>query len=389
MSKQQVSRRRFLKTGALAALGGWAVPNIIPARVLGREGTTPPSEKVAVGLIGCGGIAGGQASYGGPKAAVAAVCDVWNERRLKFKERYGNCPDFVDFRELLARPDLDAVHVSTPDHWHVAMAVLAAEAGKHMVIEKPFSMSVGGLLATDNALHGKKLAFQFHAESRSSARTHKFLELALNGYVGAIKEAFVWGPGGTKNQFAPKEEPLPADWGNYDLWLGPAPAAPYSGWRTSVAGIWNMSDYSLGMLTNWGIHPVNIFQWWADVAGLGVPVEYAGVTEMNSSPAFHNVTEWDVVLRYANGFTARFLSPAKAVPHQVPAFDPELKPGPPHGVTLIGEKGWLHWDYHGISSSVAPYEDMMRVQIPDARRPFRAPPRGHNDDFIEAIKAGA
>ncbi len=383
----RLSRRAFLRRSAfgLAALG---LPTILPARVLGREGETAPNSKIAVGLIGCGGIARGQAHYGDKFAAVGAVCDVWNERRLQFKEKYGNCPDYVDFRELLARSDIDAVHISTPDHWHTPMTVLAAEAGKHIVSEKPYSMSIGGLLATDKVFAGKKLVFQFHAESRSNPRAHKVVELAANGYLGEIKEAFVWGPGGNKGQLAPKEEPMPADWGNWDLWLGPAPVKPYSGWRCSVAGVWNMSDYSRGMLTNWGIHPVNIFQWWADVTGLGVPIEYEGITEMNPHPEFNNVTEWDVVLKYANGFTARFMSPKYAEQHNVPAFDKELKPGPAHGVTLVGEKGWLHFNYHGISSSLAAYEDLMRIKLESPKIQVRPTRNNHNGDFIGAILDG-
>jgi hypothetical protein len=132
-SSASVHRRQFLKTGALAAGAAWGFPTILPARVLGLEGATPPSEKIAVGLIGCGNIARGQANYYGD-AVVAAVCDVRPERRAEFKAKHGNCADYVDFRELLASKEIDAVHVSTPDHWHVAMGVMAAEAGKHMNI---------------------------------------------------------------------------------------------------------------------------------------------------------------------------------------------------------------------------------------------------------------
>ncbi len=382
-----LNRRAFLGAAAKsAAILGF--PTILPSSVLGLDGSTPPSEKVAVGLIGCGGIARGQAGYGGKDSVVAAVCDVWKERRLQFKEKNGNCADLADFRELLARPDIDAVHVSTPDHWHVPRAILAAEAGKHMVIEKPFAMSIGQLLAMDKALAGKKLAFQYHAESRSNPRAHKLVELAANGCIGTIKEAFIWGPGGSKNQSAPKEEPLPDGWGDWDLWLGPAQPKPYSAWRCSCAGVWNMSDYSRGMLTNWGIHPVNIFTWWADAAGLGVPIEYEGATEMNPSPEFNNVVNWDVVLKFANGFTARFMSAESAEKHGVPAFDKDLKPGPAHGVTLVGEKGWLHWNYHGISGSLAAYEELMRIKLEPLTVPVPASRDGHNPDFIHAVRDG-
>lgn len=381
------TRRDFLGAAAkTAVLIGF--PTIIPARVLGLDGGTPPGDKVAVGLIGCGNIAKGQAHYGDQASAVAAVCDVRPERRAEFKAKYGNCADHIDLRELLARDDIDAVHVSTPDHWHIAMGVMAAEAGKHMNIEKPLSLSVDGLLALDKALAGKKLVFQFGTENRANPRAHKFVDLIANGLLGTIQQAIVWNPAGGGGKLANlPEQPVPAglDW---DLWLGPAPARPFTEWRLGPGAIWNIHDYSLGMMANWGIHQINILQWWADVAGLGVPVAVRGDIQMNPDPGYDNVTTYEAEIEYANGFKAQFMSAEIAKKKGVPGFVDD-KPYPKHGVTFIGEKGWLRWDQiSGLECSFASYEDLMRQKIEARTVAVRPAKGGLNQDFVNAIKTG-
>jgi hypothetical protein len=134
----KISRRSFLKNSAV--IGGIAVgfPSIIPAHALGRNGSTPPSEKVNVGLIGCGSRSGYAVEYHDyEKSQIIAVCDPIRERRMERKEQFGNCDDYNDFRDLLARKDIDAVHIATGDHWHVPLSMAAARAGKDMYTEKP------------------------------------------------------------------------------------------------------------------------------------------------------------------------------------------------------------------------------------------------------------
>ena len=387
-SSHRISRRHFLGTAAkTAAL--LSFPTILPARVLGLEGATPPSEKIAVGLIGCGNIARGQAHYGDADSVVAAVCDVRPERRADFKTKYGNCTDYIDFRELLANKSIDAVHVSTPDHWHVPMAVMAAEAGKHMNIEKPFSMSVGGLLAVDRALAERKVVFQFGTENRCDPRAYRFVELAANGFLGPVIAAVVWGPdGGMRPGPDPTlSEPVPEglDW---DLWLGPAPQVPFHSRRLVYTG---SGDYTLGRLSNWGIHMLNIFQWWADVAGHGVPVVFRGAVKMNPHPQFNNAASWDMELEYTSGFKLQFLSDDVAAKKNLPTYHlTPRKVGAPNGVTLIGEKGWLHWGYPAIfESSLMPYAELMRYKLPEQRVAVPKSAGGLNPDFIRAIKTGA
>ena len=176
------------------------------------------------------------------------------------------------------------------------MAVLAAKAGKHMQIEKPLAMSIGELVALKKVLAGKELVFQFGTEARSSASNHKLVDLAVNGFLGEIRKVYVWGPGGREPRnmawFKGDEEPVPEglDW---DMWLGPAPKVPHNTWRW-IGGRFSIHDYTLGPMSNWGIHPLNIMQWWADAAGLGVPVEYDGEVKIDPHPVIDNVYHWDV-----------------------------------------------------------------------------------------------
>jgi predicted dehydrogenase len=272
------SRRSFLKT----ALAAGVSPLILPGRIWSAE--TKPGEKLGVGVIGVGKQAGGH--IGGllkrADVQVLAVCDVDTTRRENGKRMvdeyytkkaaagsYQGAAAYNDFRELLARKDLDAVVIVTPDHWHAPITIAAANAGKDIYCEKPLCQTVHESAAMVAAVRKNARVFQTGSQQRSSREFRVACELVRNGVIGKISrvETGFGGPG--KWCDLPEEAAEPGlDW---NLWLGPAPMRPYNS-VLSPRGIHNHFpqwraywEYGGGLVTDWGAHHVDIAQW-----GLGV-----------------------------------------------------------------------------------------------------------------------
>ena len=183
-------RREFLKTGITLA----ALPQFVPAHVLGAGGATAPSEKIVMGCIGVGSMGGGHVrgwlALG--DVQLTAVCDLRESFRQKAKlavdSKYGNrdCATYHDFRELLGRPDIDAVCVATPDHWHALIGIEAAKNGKDMYLEKPADVHVAAAKALRAAVNRYGVVFQFGTQQRSSQAFRFACELARNGRLGKL-----------------------------------------------------------------------------------------------------------------------------------------------------------------------------------------------------------
>src|ERR1051326_4807041 len=228
------TRRHFLRQTTVLGLSATTLPLIVPAAALGRGGAVPPGERITIGCIGQGPQGQGdlQGFLNQKGAQVVAVCDVKTDQlglaRDAVNRCYQNqdCATFGDFRELLARKDIDALLIATPDHWHVPVAVAAVRAGKDIYLEKPMGLS----LAEDQLLRGlvrkQKRVFQFGTQQRSSREFRRACELVRNGYIGKLREINVWcsasHPGGSTTP-APVPEGL-----DYERWLGPAPQTPYT-----------------------------------------------------------------------------------------------------------------------------------------------------------------
>jgi len=337
---EKISRRKFLgQTALTGAILGF--PTIIPASALGKDGNLPPSERVGVGLIGCGSrssYANQYKSYA--KSEVVAVCDPILERRLGHKKRYGNCADYNDFRELLENSDVDAVHIATADHWHVPMAIMAAKAGKDMYTEKPLGISIGHDLASAVIVDKYKRIFQYGAQQRSMTPVRYGIQLVLNGHIGDVKQIYVWAPHGESGGSATPVLPVPQGF-DYDMWLGPAPQAPFCKDRVPPGGarngIFHIYDYAIGFMAGWGAHPMDMLQWWADNAGMKeIPVKYKGTGTLPTTGLFNTLTNWDVSCTYANGLKMRFMdstTAGKVKPH------PGVAGG--HGTLFEGTDGWV------------------------------------------------
>jgi hypothetical protein len=299
-----------------------------------------PSDRVTVGLIGCGNRSkAANLYYSYAKSEIVAVCDPFKDRRLAKAQQYGGCADYNDFRDLLARKDVDAVHISTGDYWHVPIALAAARAGKDMYTEKPLGISIEQDLAAWKIVDTYNRVFQYGTQNRSTAQTRLGLEVVLNGHIGDVENIYVWCPPDQSGGSATPVLPVP-DGFDYNMWLGPAPWAPYCNDRIgdkARKGIFHIYDYAIGFIAGWGAHPIDTLQWWADNAGLGIPVKYMGTGAIPTEGLFNTVTHWDMECTYANGLKMRFLDQssireAEGIPHisEIP-FN--------HGVLFIGSEG--------------------------------------------------
>ena len=287
-------------TGVAAA--ALAVPTIVPASVFGADA---PSERVTLGVIGAGGKGtGGMRNFmRAAKAQVVAVCDVnaGNRNRAGQMAKLPADRCYEDFRELLARDDIDAVLVATPDHWHVPISKAAVEAGKDVYCEKPLSNTIAEGQALVKAVHKHKAIFQHGTQLRSLRNVRHACELARNGYLGEVRKVTIGSPPGHATGNHP-EQSVP-DWLNYDLWLGPAPKAPFNHIRigsipkVGLKGWYFISDYSkAGWVSGYGVHDIDIAQW-----GLGT--EHTGPVEIEGEGVFPKEGLFDTVLTYRLVFT--------------------------------------------------------------------------------------
>ncbi len=303
-----LTRRGFLSRTAAAAVAPY-----VAASAATGAGRPAPSERTTLGMIGLGGQGTGRnlrAFLGQPDAQVIAVCDVDRRHLYRAKQvaeqhyarrtrggAFRGCDPTGDWRDLIRRGDLDAVCISTPDHWHVPMSVWAMRAGKDVICEKPtLTVRQGRVLADTAARYAA--VFQTATEDRSLAVYHRMAELVRNGRIGRLQRIHVRLPGGPHRPGNPTPQPVPPglDW---DLWLGPAPWAPYT--KDRVRGSFRyVTDYSGGGLTDWGAHQLDTVQWAADTERTG-PVEVQGHGKAHADGLFDTFYEYHLRYRYANG----------------------------------------------------------------------------------------
>lgn len=294
------SRRRFLRRTAAAAL---AFPAIIPARVLGANA---PSKQITVGFIGTGNHGTDRnlkTFLQQPDARAVAVCDVFRSRMEKAKQlvdaKYGDksCAMHGDFREIVARKDVDAVMISTPDHWHALISAMALRAGKDVICEKPTLTIAEGRFLADLVKKTGRI-FQTSTEDRSYPVYHQLAEAVRNGRIGRLERIEVKLPTGTRfvNE---TEAPVPAGL-DYEMWLGPAPFAPYTPNRTAWMHWRHIFDYSGGIITDWGLHLLDTAQWANDSERSG-PVEVQGRGTVFEGSMFNTYITYDLEYRYASG----------------------------------------------------------------------------------------
>lgn len=363
---ESISRRHFVRTTAAATV---AAPTIIPAHVLGKNA---PSNKITVGFIGTGGHGTGWnlPSYlNNEDAKILVACDVDDNRMNHAKgiinQNYDNkdCATTKDFREVLARDDIDAVMISTPDHWHTLISVMAIRAGKDVQCEKPTLTIDEGKLLIETVRKHKKV-FQTSTEDRAVPVYHRMAELVRNGRIGKLQRIEVILPKQPGKAGDPTPQPIPKGF-DYDMWLGPAPKAPYTKDRVLFHFRW-ISDYSGGIICDWGTHLFDTAQWGNDTERSG-PIEIEGKGTRWKGGLYDTVKEYDVTYRYANGVTMT------------------CKPGNP-SIKFIGTDGWV-----GNTGWRAPLQasskEIMESKISPGETHLFTNPKGEHRNFLDCVKS--
>ncbi|MEO5591555.1 MAG: Gfo/Idh/MocA family oxidoreductase [Chitinophagaceae bacterium] len=344
--KSSASRRDFIKKsitgtiGVTTAMAGF--PSIVPASVLGKYA---PSKRVNVGVIGTGRIGREWDMPGTIKfdqARMLAVCDLDKNRVLsaqkwvndyytkKNNSNYSGTKTYEHYEELLADKDIDAVIISTPDHWHVIPAVHAVRAGKDVYMEKPASLSISeGRILSDESYKAGRI-FQIGSQQRSMPQFKKACELVRNGRIGKVHTVFVGLPvDDPKQSTVEKEMPVPANL-NYEKWLGSTPYVPYTeklvhpqDGTFSRPGWLRCAQFGAGMITGWGAHHFDIANWGIDTEHTG-PIEISGTADWPAEEALWDVHgNFKTESLFANGVTVKASNEY------------------PNGVKFVGTDGWI------------------------------------------------
>jgi len=374
MGAVTTTRREFLRKGALTTAAAIGFPYVVPCAALGKSGHVAPSNRITIATIGVGpqGCGVMRVILGEPDAQVVAVCDVNANRRVEAQAlvngKYGDtgCAGYNDFREVLARDDIDAVHIATPDHWHVPMALAAARAGKDMYVEKPLGLSLAADQALRDAIHSHGNVFQFGTQHRSERNFRFGCELVRNGGIGRVRTIRVGSLPSLASENYP-EMPVP-DWLDYDLWLGPAPWAPFTENRIINKFWWHTSDYSLGFVAGYGVHYVDIAQWGNDTER-GGPIAVSGSGVFPSEGLCDCAIRWNVTLTYDNGVRMIYT-------------DTEATP---EGITFEGDAGRVYVTLGRVETE--PKDLLKPVLGPDDVHLYES--NHHVRNFLDCIKTRA
>lgn len=374
-----LNRREFIKRSTISMVAAFAAPIIVPNTVFGKNA---PSNRITVGCIGCGrqmvkpNI---PQMLESPHGQIIAVCDVDTWRLNKAMGQvnsfyskakgtaYKGCTPYTDYRELLKDKDIDAVMISTPDHWHVPIAIDAARAGKHISLEKPISTCIGHGRKLVEVLKNSAIITRNDSDYRTHADIWKVIEKVRNGRIGKVQRIYVSVPPELNGSAlsAQPTMPVPKEL-DYDFWLGPAWEAPYTENRVhavhnySRPGWMRVSDYCNGMITNWGAHLMGVAQW-------GNNSEYTGPVEIEGSGDFDKGL-WNTLNRFDIRYTFR---------DGVEVFYKIEKPA----VRFEGTDGWIAAD-KGITASSL---EIINTPLGKNETSFEVK-YDDKDDFFLAIK---
>jgi predicted dehydrogenase len=389
MTARHINRRTFFSRVAqgAAAVG---FPYIIPSSALGLAGTAAPSDRIVMGCIGVGG----QGTHNMKtflnlsQTQIVAVCDVDADNRKynlgreparktvesHYAEKqpsgvYKGCAAYGDFRELLAREDIDAVTVCTPDHWHALISVAAAKAGKDIYCEKPLANSVAEGRAVCQAVqnYGRVLQTGSHERSRPNARFA--CELVRNGRIGKLHTIRVNMPNSDPHHLELKTLDFPhpmlpiPDGFDYEMWQGPAPRAPYTADRCFFWWRFNL-DYGGGEMTDRGAHIIDLAQLGHDSDSSG-PVEISGHGRRFMGGQYNTFNDYQFECRYADG--VRIIGTTDQ----------------PRGLKFEGDKGWIFIHIHGGALEAEPASLLTETVRPGEIQLGRSP--GHHENFIESV----
>ncbi len=340
---KQPNRRQFIQGLAGSAIAAALFPTVLPSKVI-AAGPRLPSNKIVMGAIGCGSMGCGDINGLTSKSQVymVALCDVDSNHAAEAKKIVDNRNKnqdsriYKDYREMLAVEKLDAICHALPDHWHGIISVACARAGCDIYGQKPLARTIEEGRAICNAVKHYGRIWQTGSWQRSVENFRKASELVINSRIGTVKYVEVGLPdGGGSGNFQQKSIPDNLD---YNMWLGPAPWRPYTGFGNgTIHWDWRwIMDYSGGQLTDWAGHHIDIAHW-----GLGLdyagPVEIEGVGEYPKDGTYNVPTKYKCRCKYANG-VEMVVANASQSPRGM-------------GTCWYGDKGWIHVSRGGLWAS--------------------------------------
>jgi predicted dehydrogenase len=393
-----MKRRNFLKNTAATAAGTMIIPTIVPSSVFGKSA---PGNKINIGQIGCGRIARGHDMPGVWQheiARITAVSDPDSNRMAdgkKLVEDYYNKKTgsnnaievkmYDDYKEMLLDKDIDAVVISTPDHWHSQPAIEAALAGKDIYLQKPTSLTIAEGRLLSDIVHRQGVILQVGTQQRSSAQFRRAAELVRNGRIGKVHTVKIGLPGDPSGPLF-EEMQVPKSL-NFDLWLGSTPEIPYTenlvhpqqgydrpGWLRH-------ENYGAGMITGWGQHHYDSAAWGMDTEYTG-PVSVEAVAEFPKSGSWNVHGDFMVKHEYENGITVY------------------TSGGFPNGIRYEGTDGWIfvtRGAYRATASDPIPEgstkaldassEDILRSQIGEDEIHLYVSEEQHGN-WLDCIQSG-
>ncbi len=334
-------RRDFLRKSLTAGIGLVVVPNILPSSVFGANA---PSNRINIGAIGCGRISRDHDMPGVWQydyARIVGVSDVdahrlaeaktlvENTYTKKLNTTYSGVKTYANYHDLLADKDIDAVLISTPDHWHAAQAIDAVRAGKHVYLQKPTSLTIAEGRAMSNEVNRSGRILQIGSQQRSMEQFRFACELVRSGRIGKLQTIEVRLPGDPAGG-NPQEMPIPEGL-NYDAWLGQTPYVPYTVDRVHPQqgygrpGWLRCEQFGAGMITGWGSHHFDIAHWAMDTEHSG-PIEISGTAKFPTTGLWNVHGDYSTEMLYSNGVRVSGVTESKEKPN---------------GVLFTGTNGWI------------------------------------------------
>jgi len=393
------NRRDFLKDIARTTAAVVSFPYVLPSSALGLAGQTPPSDRVTLGCIGTGnqGFQDMRGFLQNPDLQVLAVCDVnkgsrgylsWTGQTFylgrepartlvnnhyaqeKRSGRYQGCSAYNDFRDVIAREDIDAVLIVTPDHWHAIPTIMAAQAGKDIYCEKPMSLNIAQGQAMVKAVRKNGVVFQIGTHHRSTDQHLRFCcELVRNGRIGQLERVVTILRPHPRRRPIEKWQPMPVPDGfDYDMWLGPAPWAEYHVDRC-LYNFRFIKDYSGGETTNTGAHCFDIVQWGNDSEHTGpVEIEDLGSEWPREDALYNTVSKIHFRARYANGVELLCVNDGAYMGGMAARFE--------------GSEGWIEAGW----SQFKTYPESLKTATIGANEIKLYKSVGHYRNFIDCVK---
>lgn len=363
LSTAKIPRRHFFKI---------TLPLILPAAVVGRAGAVSPNGKVRLACVGLGGqgMSNLRAFLADERVQVVAVCDVDSQHLEKAAAlaKLNKADNYRDFREVLARSDVDAVMNATPDHWHSNVAIAAANAGKDLYSEKPLGASIAEGRAICKAVEANQRVLQCGTWRRSGLKVRMACERVVNGYIGELQTIEIGVPGAfaVRGGFTGMEgpEPIP-DHFDYAMWLGPAAERPYTAARCHFNFRW-IEEYAPGYITDWGAHFLDVAQWGAGMDET-TPVEVAAERVVRRSSGLYDAAEqFRIDYHYANGVRVVMES-----------TDDKSR----WGTRFVGSEGWIFTESEVLKASD---DTILRTRLKSSDKTLFES-KHHHRNFIDAV----